>query len=158
MALAVLLGDGYPELINVGRRGAKLEPRDVVIIGLRDLDPEEGRRLKSSGMSIYTMRDIDERGINTVTREALATLAHLQRVHVSLDIDSLDPIEAPGVGTTAPGGLTYREAQLMMEIIADSKRLCSLDIVEINPILDQRNHTAKIAVELTASLFGKSIL
>jgi arginase len=104
------------------------------------------------------MRDIDERGINTVTREALEKLAHRQRVHVSLDIDSLDPMTAPGVGTTSPGGLTYREAQLTMEIIADSRRLCSLDIVEINPILDQRNSTAAIAVELAASLFGKSIL
>ena len=158
MSLAILLGDGYPELVNVGRRGAKLEPRDVVMIGIRDLDKLERQRLIASGINIYTMRDIDERGINIVTREALEKLAHRQRIHVSLDIDCLDPIEAPGVGTTAPGGLTYREAQLTMEIIADSHRLCSLDIVEINPILDQRNHTAKIAVELTASLFGKSIL
>lgn len=158
MSLAVLLGDGYPELVNIGRRGAKLEPRDVVLIGIRDIDPKEGQRLKASGVTIFTMRDIDERGINAVTREALEKLDHRQRVHVSLDIDSLDPMEAPGVGTTAPGGLTYREAQLTMEIIADSKHLSSLDIVEINPILDQRNHTAKIAVELAASLFGKSII
>lgn len=158
MSLAVLLGDGYPELVNVGRRGAKLQARDVVLIGVRDLDKSERLRLKESGISIYTMRDIDERGINSVTREALAKLTHRQRVHVSLDIDCLDPLQAPGVGTTAPGGLTYREAQLTMEIIADSNRLCSLDIVEINPILDQRNSTATIAVELTASLFGKSIL
>lgn len=158
MPLAVLTGHGYPELVNIGRHGAKLEPRDVAMIGIRDLDASERAQLKSSGICIYTMRDVDEKGINAVTREALERLGHRQRIHVSLDIDSLDPMEAPGVGTTASGGLTYREAQLIMEIIADSKRLCSLDIVEINPILDHRNKTASIAVDLATSLFGKSIL
>ena len=158
MTLAVLLGNGYPELVSVGRRGAKLSPEDVVMIGVRELDPQERDRLRESGITVYTMRDIDERGIGAVIREALAKLAHRQRLHVSLDMDGLDPLVVPGVGTTVPGGLTYREAQLLMEIIADTGRLSSLDIVEINPVLDQRNQTAQIAVELAASLFGKSIL
>ncbi|MDH3676134.1 MAG: arginase family protein, partial [Anaerolineae bacterium] len=98
------------------------------------------------------------RGMATVAHEALARLNHLRRIHVSLDMDSLDPAEAPGVGTPVPGGLTYREAHLLMEIIADCACVGSIDVVEINPILDDRNHTAKIAVELVASLLGQSIL
>lgn len=158
MALAVLLGKGYPELVNVGRMGAKLHAEDVVMIGVRELDPEERERLRGSGICVYTMRDVDELGMGVVIRGALDKLSHRQRLHVSLDMDGLDPMVVPGVGTTVPGGLTYREAQLLMEIIADTGRLASLDIVEINPILDQRNQSAQIAVELAASLFGKSIL
>lgn len=158
MCVATLLGEGFPELVHVGRRGPKLTASDLVMIGIRELDPEERVRLRESGIAIYTMRDIDERGMANVAREALERLGHLSRLHVSLDLDGLDPMEVPGVGTTAPGGLTYREAQLLMEIIADTDQLSSLDIVEINPILDHRNKTAKIAVELAASLFGKSII
>jgi arginase len=158
MTLALLLGDGYPELVNVGRPGAKLRPADVVMIGIRDLDPDERLRLRESGITVYTMRDIDERGIGAVTRDALARLEHCERLHVSLDMDAIDPQAGPGVGTTVPGGLTCREAQLLMEIVADSGRCCALDIVEINPILDRHNQTAKLAVELAASLFGKRIL
>jgi len=158
MPLAVLLGDGYPELVNLGRRGAKLDPRDVVLLGVRELDPGERERLRASGITIFTMRDIDERGIDAVTREALARLAHRDRLHVSLDLDVLDALHAPGVGTPSPGGLTYREAQLVMELVAECGRLSSVDLVEINPILDHRNRTATIAVELVASLFGKQIL
>jgi arginase len=158
MVLAALLGQGFVELVQVGRQGPKLQVSDVVMIGIRELDPQERLRLRESGITAYTMRDVDERGMGSVAREALERLEHLPRLHVSLDLDGLDPMEVPGVGTTSPGGLTYREAQLLMEIIADSRRLASLDIVEINPILDHRNQTAKIAVELAASLFGKSIL
>jgi len=158
MVLAALLGQGFRELVQVGRQGPKLQVADVVMIGIRELDPQERMRLRESGITAYTMRDVDERGMGSVAREALERLEHLPRLHVSLDLDGLDPMEVPGVGTTSPGGLTYREAQLLMEIIADSRRLVSLDIVEINPILDHRNQTAKIAVELAASLFGKSIL
>lgn len=158
MTLAVLLGDGYPELVDVGRPGPKLRPEDVVMIGIRDLDPDERIRLKESGIAIYTMRDIDERGIGAVVREALARLEHRERLHISLDMDCLDPQAAPGVGTLSEGGLTCREAQLMMEIIADSGRCRALDIVENNPILDHHNQTARLAVELAASLFGKRIL
>ncbi len=158
MPLATLLGEGHPELVNVGRPGAKLSPGDVVMIGIRDLDPGERTRLRQSGITVFTMRDIDERGMAAVMKEALKHLGHRDRLHVSLDVDALEPHEAPGVGTPSPGGLTYREAQLVMEIIADTRRLASMDIVEINPILDYRNQTAQIAVELAASLFGKSIL
>lgn len=158
MALAVLLGEGFPELVGVGRPGPKISASDIVMLGVRELDQKERERLRESGVAVYTMRDIDERGIGTVTREALSLLSHLRRLHVTLDMDGLDPQEVPGVGTTSPGGLTYRESQLLMEIIADAKRLTSLDIVEINPILDHQNRTARLAVELVASLFGKRIL
>ncbi|HKI50435.1 MAG TPA: arginase [Geothermobacteraceae bacterium] len=158
MPLATLLGAGHPELVDIGRPGPKLKPEDVVLIGLRELDEGEKQRLKESGMQIYTMREIDERGIHTVTREALQQLGTHKRLHVSLDLDVLDPAEAPGVGSAAPGGLSYREAQLLCELIADTGRLSSVDLVEINPILDEHNRTSTLAVALTASLFGKSIL
>ncbi len=158
MPLAALMGLGAPELVELGRPGPKLTAPDVVLIGIRDLDSEERKLLKKSGVSIYTMREIDERGIAEVAREALRQLRHHNRLHVSLDMDSLDPVEAPGVGTPVPGGLTYREAHLLMEIIADTGKVGSIDVVEINPILDERNRTAEIAVELVASLLGESIL
>jgi arginase len=158
MPLAALMGLGQPELVNLGRPGPKLKPSDVVLIGVRDLDPEERELLKESRIGVYTMREIDERGIAEVVREALARLQHLRRIHVSLDMDSLDPMDAPGVGTPVAGGISYREAHLLMEILADAECVGSIDVVEINPILDQRNHTAEIAAELLASLLGKSIL
>lgn len=158
MTLAVLMGDGYPELVDIGRPGPKLAAADVVMIGIRDLDPQERVRLKESGITVYTMRDIDERGMGAITREALERLEHRERLHVSLDMDALDPQVGPGVGTLAPGGITCREAQLLMEIIADTERCIGLDIVEINPVFDHHNQTARLAVELTASLFGKRIL
>ncbi len=158
MALALLLGRGYQELVEIGGPQATLQAQDVVLIGVRDLDSGERRNLRESGLTVFTMRDVDERGMGVIATEALTKLGHCERLHVSLDIDALDPQTSPGAGTLVPGGLTYREAQLLMEIIADSNRLCSLDIVEINPILDSRNKTAQTAVELTASLFGKSIL
>jgi arginase len=158
MSLALLLGNGYPDLVDVGRPGASLLPEDVVMIGVRDLDRSERESLRESGIVVYTMRDVDERGMGKVAGEALERLSHRKRLHVSLDIDALDPQASPGAGTLVPGGLTYREAQLLMEIVADSGRLSSLDIVEINPILDNLNKTALCAVELTASLFGKRII
>jgi arginase len=129
-----------------------------VLIGVRDLDAEEKNLLRESRIKVYTMREIDERGMAAVAKEALARLSHLPRIHVSLDMDSLDPNEAPGVGTPVSGGLTYREAHLLMEIIADCACVGSVDVVEINPILDERNRTAKMALELIASLLGQSIL
>lgn len=158
MALSILLGRGPQELIDVGRKGAKIAAEQVVLVGVRDLDPVEKRNLKESGCTVFTMRDIDERGMHTVLRQALDQLARFERVHLSLDMDSIDPNEAPGVGTPVPGGLSYREAQLVMETICDSDRLQSLDIMETNPILDISNRTAQVAVSLIASLFGKSIL
>ncbi len=158
MPLSALIGDGLPELVNVGRKGPKVKPEDVVIIGVRELDQKEKQHLKESGVTVYTMRDIDEEGISVIAKKTLKHLDHLSRIHVSLDIDSLDPMRAPGVGTPVSGGLTFREAHLLMEIIADTELLSSMDIVEINPIIDHQNQTAKIAVDLAVSLFGKRIL
>ena len=158
MPLAVLLGRGDERLVHLQRPGPVLRPEDVAVVGLRQLDPRERQALKRSGMTLLTMRDVDERGASEVAREALARLGHAARLHVSLDVDVLDPGEAPGVGTAVQGGLTYREAQVMMEIIADCGRLSSMDIVEVNPILDHGNRTAAMAVQLTVSALGKSIL
>jgi arginase len=158
MPLAVLLGHGLPDLVDLGRRGAKLKPEDVVLIGVRSLDSGEKAFLKELGVRVFTMREIDEKGVGTVAREALERLGHVDRLHVSLDLDSLDPREAPGVGTPVAGGLTYREAHLLMEILADTRRVGSIDVVEVNPILDVQNHTAQLAVELVASGLGKTIM
>jgi arginase len=158
MPVATLMGEGFPDLVNIGRPGAKLMAGDIVMIGVRDLDQQERDWLRQSGIKIFTMRDLDERGMSRVMVEALDWLGEHAHLHVSLDMDSLESNIAPGVGTPSPGGLNYREAQLLMEIVADTGRLISADIVEINPILDHQNRTAKMAVELAASLFGKSIL
>lgn len=158
MALAALLGHGPRELVDLGRPGAKLEPVDVVILGLRETDPGEKKRLLQSGVAVYTMRDLDEKGMSLVAREALQRLEHRERLHVSFDLDAIDPMYAPGVGTAVGGGISSREGHLLMEIIADSGRLAGLDIVEINPILDHHNQTAKFAVALAATVFGKRIL
>ncbi len=157
MPLAALMGFGWEEMINVAGSGAKLQPQDVVMIGIRDLDPGEKTFLREHGIRVFTMREVDERGIGQVAREALDSLPHA-RLHVSLDMDVLDPWEAPGVGTPVPGGLTYREAHLLMELLCDDGRVGSLDVVEINPILDYHNRTAERAVDLVASLLGQSIL
>jgi arginase len=158
MALAVLLGRGPSELTSIGNRGAKLKPEYTVMIGVRDLDPQERIDLRESGILVLTMREIDEIGMAAAARQALDRVSRVSRFHVSLDMDSLDPAEAPGVGTPVPGGLSYREAHLLMEILADSGKVGSLDIVEINPILDDRNRTARLGVELAASLLGQRIL
>ncbi len=158
MALAILTGKGYSELVNIGKEGRKLNPANVVVIGVRDLDSEEKELLRESGVTVYTMRDIDERGISVCTHEALDHLHPMERIHVSLDVDCLDPLVAPGVGTPVPGGLTYREAHLLMEIVADIHTPVSMDIVEINPLIDVRNQSAQAAVDLCVSLFGKTIL
>ncbi|WP_456426364.1 arginase [Rhodocaloribacter sp.] len=158
MPLAALMGLGAPELVDLGRPGPKLRAEDVMLIAIRDLDPHERRMLRESRIGIYTMSEIDERGIAEVTREALRRLGHCDRLHVSLDMDSLDPMYAPGVGTPVPGGLTFREAHLLMELLAADGRVGSADVVEINPMLDERNRTAEMAAELLMSLLGKSIL
>lgn len=158
MSLATLVGLGDPELVNLGRPGAKVRRTDIVMIAVRDLDPGEKTLLKENGICVYTMRSVDERGMAAVAAEAIRRLQHVNRLHVSLDMDCLDPTEAPGVGTPVPGGLTYREAQLLMEMLADTDKVRSADVVEVNPILDERNETGLMAAELVESLFGKSIL
>lgn len=157
MPLAVLMGRGDPRLLAVCR-GLEMAPENVAIVGVRDLDRREREELRSAGVAVYTMRDIDERGMGRVAREALARVRGPGRVHVSLDIDALDPAEAPGTATVVPGGLGYREAHLLLEVIADERLLRSMDVVEVNPMLDVRNRTAQTAVELVVSALGKSIL
>ena len=158
MPVAALIGDGHPELVHLGHPGPKLKPQEIAMIGVRDLDGAERERLTVAGIHVYTMRDVDELGMATVARRALSHLNHLGRIHVSLDMDAIDPDVAPGVGTPVPGGLTYREAHLLMEILAESRKVSSIDVVEINPILDDGNRTAELAVELVASLLGQRIL
>lgn len=158
MVVAALLGDGPSALTGIGYQGAKITPAQVAYIGLRDLDPPERERLNRGDICAFTMRDLDEYGMAEMARRILARFADLPRIHVSLDLDGLDPAVAPGVGTPVPGGLSYREAHLLMEMLADSGKVQSLDIVEVNPILDSGNATAKIAVDLAAGLFGQRIL
>ena len=157
MPLAALTGQGSPDLIDVGRPGPKVSASDVVLVGLRSLDTAERSLLRASGVTVFTMREIDEQGIGQVANKAIRRLAHMAKIHVSLDMDSLDPTEAPGVGTPVPGGLTYREAHVLLELVAASASVGSVDVVEINPILDHQNRTAKIGVELVASLLGQTI-
>ncbi|HSH02339.1 MAG TPA: arginase [Anaerolineae bacterium] len=158
MPVSVLVGDGPDELVNLGHAGAKVYPANIVQIGIRELDVHERLRLQQTGIQVITMRHIDEWSMARAARQALDRLRHLKRIHVSFDMDSLDPAEAPGVGTPVPGGLSYREAHLLMEILGDSNKITSLDIVEINPILDDRNRTGELAVGLAASLLGQRIL
>ena len=155
MVVAALMGRCPPPL-QVG--STRLEPELAAMVGIRDLDAEEKVALADSGINVYTMRDIDEEGMADVVQDVLRGFRGVDAIHVSLDMDSLDPSAAGGVGTPVPGGLTYREAHLIMEMLADDGRVRSLDIVEINPILDTGNRTAEVAVELAASLFGQRIL
>ena len=157
MALAAVLGQGAPELTSIGRAGPKIAGAATVVFGARDLDPAEREAMRASGILVLTMRTIDELGVAVAARQALDYLGPKPRLHVSLDMDALDPMEAPGVGTPVPGGLTFREAHLLMEILADTEKVSSLDIVEVNPILDERNRTARLGVDLAASLFGQRI-
>jgi arginase len=158
MPVAVLTGEGPAPLLAVGYPRVKVEPAHIVMIGIRNLDRPERERLRHSDVAVYTMRHLDELGMAAVARQTLNRLRSLKRIHVSLDMDSLDPDEAPGVGTPVPGGISYREAHLLMEILCDSGRVGSMDVVEINPILDKRNRTAELAVELIASLLGQRII
>ncbi len=158
MPVASLVGLGDPRLINIGGIGAKVRPQDIVMIGIRSVDSNERELLKEHSIKIFTMTDIDRLGMAAVTRAAFEHLAHLEKWHVSFDADSLDPSIAPGVGTPVAGGLSYREAHLLMELLADSRRVASLDLVEVNPVLDRENMTAALMVEMTASLLGKKIL
>src|SRR5919199_1690935 len=158
MPLAVLCGLGHPDLVGVGGGGARVHPEDVVLVGLRRVDPEERRLLAEAGVQAYTMKEVDAHGIAKVVARVLDALSHLRRVHLSFDLDVVDPGIAPGVGTPVRGGLTYREAHLLMELLGEAAAITSLDVVEGNPILDEKNATAELAVELVASLLGRRIL
>ena len=130
----------------------------MALIGVRDIDSDEKANVRDSGLHVFTMRDVDELGMRRVIESAIGHITqHCSRFHVSIDMDFLDPLEAPGVGTPCPGGVTYREGHLAMEMIADSGCMCSFEVVEVNPILDTANATSRLAVELALSAFGKRI-
>ena len=159
MPLGVCLGKGAKELVSLAGGPAAVDARHVALVGVRDLDAGERRIVKESGVRCYTMSEIDERGIATCLDESFArATTGTAGVHLSFDLDWVDPEYAPGVGTPVPGGLTYREAHLACEKAAYTGKLLGMDIVELNPILDEGNRTAKLAVELILSAFGKTIL
>ena len=158
MPVACLCGHGPRELIEIGGTVPALNPKSLRQIGIRSVDAGEKRFVRQAGIEVFDMRYIDEMGMRHAMELSLATLDANTHLHVSFDVDFLDPDIAPGVGTTVPGGPTYREAQLCMEMIADSGRMASLDVMELNPALDLRNKTAELAVDLIESLFGKSTL
>jgi arginase len=159
MPLAAIAGLGPPELANIFDFSPKVKPENCVLVGVRDIDAIEKQNVHRAGIEVFTMRDIDERGMRTIMEEALRMAGRgTAGYHVSLDMDWVDPEDAPGVGTPVRGGATYREAHLAMEIIADHGRLLSMEIVEVNPVIDEHNQTADLAVELALSAFGKKIL
>ncbi|HVB34603.1 MAG TPA: arginase [Patescibacteria group bacterium] len=159
MPLAALVGAGAAELTAIAGFSPIVQPRQVALVGVRDLDAKEQRLIKQTGVHAFTMRDIDERGMRDVMTEALRFVTDdTAGVAVSLDMDFVDPGEAPGVGTPVRGGVTYREAHLAMEMIADSHSMVSLEIVEINPVIDLHNQTGNLGVELVLSGLGKRIL
>jgi len=159
MPLAATMGLGPAELANIFDFSPKVKPENCVLVGVRDIDAVEKENVRRAGIGVFTMRDIDERGMRTVMEEALRMAGRgTAGYHISLDMDWIDPEDAPGVGTTVRGGATYREAHLAMEIIADHGRMLSFEIVEVNPVIDEHNRTADLAVELAQSAFGKKIL
>lgn len=159
MPLAALMGLWDSDLTNIYDFSPKVRPENCVLVGVRDIDAVEKENVRRAGIGVFTMRDIDERGMRTVMEEALRIAGRgTAGYHISLDMDWVDPEDAPGVGTPVRGGATYREAHLAMEIIADHGRMLSFEIVEVNPVIDEHNQTADLAVELALSAFGKKIL
>lgn len=159
MSLACLTGHGHADLTGFAGRVPAINPAYVALVGVRDLDPGERQALRDSGVRCFTMQDIDRRGFSAVMEDAVRIASQaVDGFHVSFDLDVIDPREAPGVGTPVPGGISYREAHLAMEFIAVSGRMASIDLVEDNPVLDDRNKTALLGVELIQSAFGKQIL
>jgi arginase len=158
MPLAGVMGYGVPELLELFNFKPKVEPQNVVLVGVRDLDSHE-KNSSEAGVRAFTMRDIDERGMREVMADALkCAMDDTDGIAVSLDMDFVDPSDAPGVGTPVRGGVTYREAHLALEMIADSEAMVSMEIVEINPVIDEHNRTATLGVELALSALGKKIL
>jgi arginase len=159
MPLAAVMGYGAPELVDLLGFKPKVEPQNIVLVGVRDLDAQERRLVKKSGVRVFTMRDIDERGMREVMSDALKYATDdTDGISVSLDMDFVDPSDAPGVGTPVRGGVTYREAHLAMEMIADSDAMAAMEVVEINPVIDEHNRTALLGVELILSGLGQKIL
>ncbi|MDW0116791.1 arginase [Sporosarcina thermotolerans] len=160
MPLAVSMGLGHEKLVNIFTDGQKVKPENIVIIGARSVDPGERALIKKRGIKVYTMHEIDRDGMSSVMKEAIEYLKcrNLDGVHLSLDLDGLDPLYTPGVGTPVPGGISYRESHLAMEMLEDSGVITSAEFVEVNPILDEKNKTADVAVGLMGSLFGEKLL
>jgi arginase len=159
MPLSCCIGMGPRELTHIGGYAPKVDPRNVALVGVREVDILERPHVRESGVRAFTMRDIDERGLRAIMVDAIQIAsAGTEAFHLSLDMDSVDPQEAPGVGTPVRGGITYREAHLAMELICDSGLMASIEVVEVNPVIDEANRTANLAVELVMSAMGKRIL
>lgn len=159
MPLAASIGYGARELTQIGGKMPKVKPENVVMIAVRSLDPGEKELIRQEGIQVYTMHEIDRMGMARVMEEAIRYVSkNTDGVHLSLDLDALDPNEAPGVGTPVIGGVSYRESQLAMEMLAEADIVTSAEIVEVNPILDERNRTAEVAVALAGSLFGEKLI
>ncbi|MGE5487501.1 MAG: arginase [bacterium] len=159
MPLACAIGLGPRALTHIYDYAPKVDPKNVALVGIRDVDALEKPHVRNSGVRAFTMRDIDERGMRAVMEEAIQiALAGTDGLHLSLDLDACDPDYAPGVGTPVPGGLSYREAHLAMEMIGDTRKMVSMEVVEVNPIIDEANRTGLLAVELVLSAMGKRIL
>ncbi|HKQ58231.1 MAG TPA: arginase [Candidatus Eisenbacteria bacterium] len=158
MSLAIALGHGDRDLVSLGDRVPKIQPRNTALIGIRDVDPGEREILKRLGVTVYTMRDIDERGMRDVVDEAVRIAGDgTEGIHLSLDLDVVDPEDAPGTGTPVWGGITYREAHLAMELLSDRAEIVAIDLVEVNPVLDTQNMTGVLAAELAQGVLGKRI-
>lgn len=160
MPLAVSMGLGHDKLVNIHGYAPKVKPENIVIIGARSVDPGERDLIKEKGMKVFTMHEIDKLGMTEVMNQAMWYLRdrEVDGVHLSLDLDGLDPLYTPGVGTPVPGGISYRESHLAMEMLASSNLITSAEFVEVNPILDEKNKTADVAVALMGSLFGESLV
>ncbi|MBX5435819.1 MAG: arginase [Alicyclobacillaceae bacterium] len=158
MPLAASLGYGHPDLVRFAGFAPKLQASRVALVCVRSIDPDEARIVRQSGIHVFTMAEIDRRGMGLVMEDAIRIAGAGGGIHLSLDLDALDPMFAPGVGTPVNGGVTYREGHLAMELLSASGLLTSVDVVEVNPILDEHNRTGRMAVELLESLFGKTVL
>ncbi|MFY2828662.1 arginase [Staphylococcus arlettae] len=159
MPLRVLLGDGDKQLVNISGYAPKVKPENIVLIGMRDLDVGERDFIRENNIKTYTMADIDRNGIKQVMEESVSYLKDkTDGIHLSLDVDALDPVETPGTGTKVLGGLTYRESHFALEMLHNTNLITSMDVVEVNPLIDQNNHTAEQAVCLMGSFFGETLL
>ncbi len=160
MPLAVSVGLGHEQLVKIRNNVPKIKPENVIIIGARSVDPGERELISQQGIKVYTMHEIDRLGMTRVMEDALAYLRerNIDGLHLSLDLDGLDPLYTPGVGTPVPGGITYRESHLAMEMLQESGMLTSAEFVEVNPILDEKNRTADVAVALMGSLLGETLV
>lgn len=159
MPLSIILGNGHPALVDIGYPGAKIRPENIALVGIRTLDGAEKEICRKSGIRYFTMREIDERGMHAVMKEAVAVATKgTSAIHLSFDIDGIDPLYAPGVSTPVTGGVSYREAHLALEMIADTGLLKSMEFVELNPMTDLAHKTAQLCVELVQSALGKSIV